>query len=45
MQDLAQNRKMGLQSLFVFVRCVALRPRSTAMAMARRSVHLTTLFS
>ena len=27
-----------------FVRFVALRPKSTAMVMAGRSVHLTTLF-
>ena len=30
--------------LFVFVCFVALRPKSTAMVMAGRSVHLTTLF-
>ena len=30
--------------VFVFVCFVALRPKSTAMAMAGRSVHLTTLF-
>ena len=29
--------------LFVFVCFVALRPKSTAMVMAERSVHLTTL--
>ena len=29
----------------IFVCFVALRPKSTAMVMARRSVHLTTLFS
>ena len=30
---------------FIFlVWCVALRPKSTAMVMAGRSVHLTTLF-
>ena len=29
---------------FVFVCYVALRPKSTAMVMAGRSVHLTTLF-
>ena len=32
-----------MQCLFVYF--VALRPKSTAMVMARRSVHLTTLFS
>ena len=30
--------------LFVFVCFVALRPKSTAMVIAGRSVHLTTLF-
>ena len=30
--------------LFVFVCLVALSPKSTAMVMAGRSVHLTTLF-
>ena len=30
--------------MFVFVCFVALRPKSTAMVMARQSVHLTTLF-
>ena len=30
--------------LFLFVCFVALRPKSTAMAIAGRSVHLTTLF-
>ena len=30
--------------LFVFVCFVALRPKSTAMVMGGRSVHLTTLF-
>ena len=30
-------------SLFVFVWFVALRPKSTAIVMAGRSVHLTTL--
>ena len=30
--------------LFLFVCFVALRPKSTAMVMAGRSVHLTTLF-
>ena len=29
---------------FLFVCFVALRPKSTAMVMARRSVHITTLF-
>ena len=31
-------------SRFVFVCFVALRPKSTAMVIAGRSVHLTTLF-
>ena len=31
--------------LFLFVCFVALRPKSTAMVIAGRSVHLTTLFS
>ena len=35
--------KIRSQSLFLFF--VALRPKSTAMAIAGRSVHLTTLFS
>ena len=30
---------------YIFVSFVALRPKSTAMVMAGRSVHLTTLFS
>ena len=30
--------------LFLFVCLFALRPKSTAMVMAGRSVHLTTLF-
>ena len=30
--------------LCLFVRCVALRPKSTAMVMAGQSVHLTTFF-
>ena len=34
---------LGLMLLFVCF--VALRPKSTAMVMAGRSVHLTTLFS
>ena len=34
-----------IHSVFcLFVCCVALRPKSTAMVMAGRSVHLTTLF-
>ena len=32
------------QILFMFVCYVALRPKSTAMVIAGRSVHLTTLF-
>ena len=32
------------QVVFAFVCFVALRPKSTAMVIARRSVHLTTLF-
>ena len=35
--------KKNKQVLFLFV-FVALRPKSTAMAIAGRSVHLTTLF-
>ena len=31
-------------SMFSFVYFVALRPKSTAMAITGRSVHLTTLF-
>ena len=31
-------------SCLFFVCCVALHPKSTAMVMAERSVHLTTLF-
>ena len=34
-----------LISCFVFVCFVALRPKSTAMVMAGRSVHLATLLS
>ena len=30
--------------ILCFVCCVALHPKSTAMVMAGRSVHLTTLF-
>ena len=38
--------KMMTNTLFcLFVYFVALRPKSTAMVMAGRSVHLTTLFS
>ena len=46
--------KLPITSLFMvrnikcgslFVRYVALRPKSTAMVIAGRSVHLTTLFS
>ena len=37
-------RRLG-PSIFVFVCFVALRPKSTAMVMAGRSIHLTTLFS
>ena len=33
------------RKIILFVRFVALRPKSTAMVMAGRSVHLTTLFS
>ena len=36
----ADNNK----SMFVFVCLVALRPKSTALVMVGRSVHLTTLF-
>ena len=32
------------EKLICFVCFVTLRPKSTAMVMARRSVHLTTLF-
>ena len=36
---------MGVsRALYMFVCFVALRPKSTSMVMARRSVHLTTLF-
>ena len=38
--------KLGMCRLFVLFVCfVALRPKSTAMVNAGRSVHLTTLFS
>ena len=35
---------MGLKEVCLFVCFVALRPKSTAMVIAGRSVHLTTLF-
>ena len=35
---------VALSCRFLFVCFVALRPKSTAMVMAGRSVHLTTLF-
>ena len=35
---------LHINSLSLFVCFVALRPKSTAMVMAGRSVHLTTLF-
>ena len=38
------ERKHSREILFVFVCSVALRPKSTAMVIAGRSVHLTTLF-
>ena len=33
-----------MEKFCLFVCCVALRPKSTAMVIAGRSVHLTTLF-
>ena len=40
------NGSISLQSVFffLFICFVALRPKSTAMVMGGRSVHLTTLF-
>ena len=38
------NLCVPVQSIFLFVCFVALRPKSTAMVIAGRSVHLTTLF-
>ena len=43
-QKLAGILKLCMQSEFVFVCFVALRPKSTAMVIAGRSVQLTTLF-
>ena len=42
----SRSFKYNLQTmyLFLFVCFVALRPKSTAMVIAGRSVHLTTLF-
>ena len=37
-------RNGGSSENSLFVCCVALRPKSTAMVIAGRSVHLTTLF-
>ena len=47
MLSLSDNNQAGVIEAFVclFVCFVALRPKSTAMVMAERSVHLTTLFS
>ena len=39
--DMLTNKSMAVFVCFVFV---ALRPMSTAMVIAGRSVHLTTLF-
>ena len=39
-----QNKKSSKHTLCLFVCFVALRPKSTAMVMAERSVHLTKLF-
>ena len=38
------NLHESMVPLFCFVCFVALRPKSTAMVIAGRSVHLTTLF-
>ena len=45
----SQNPAISLNSIYVLFVClsvcyVALRPKSTAMVIAGRSVHLTTLF-
>ena len=39
-----KNKILHLAEKFLFVCFVALRPKSTAMVIAGRSVHLTTLF-
>ena len=44
MKAIPTELDFAFESLFVFVCFVALRPKSTAMIMAGRSVHLTTLF-
>ena len=38
------RKSLPLEKLFWLVGFVALRPKSTAMVIAGRSVHLTTLF-
>ena len=40
----SQNLALSLLAMSVFVCFVALHPKSTAMVMVGRSVHLTTLF-
>ena len=42
-QELFQCGRLVMSAVCLFV-FVALRPKSTAMVMAGRSVHLTTLF-